>query len=202
MIFYAISQRNLAKDCNLHLQIKKYISLSPDFILIREKDLSDKEILKICEKYLPFMREKNIKLIVHKRADIAAISKADGIHLPSDSIPVGKIRQKFKNLLIIKSCHSLKEILSAEDEGADFAILSPIFDTPSKSGILKPIGLKKLKEAVKIAKIPIIALGGITTFERIKSVKDFGAKGFASIRFFNDTKSSEIKKIKKLLKGD
>ena len=50
MIFYAITDRKFDEHNNLLSQIKKYLSLGVDWIQIREKDLSDKELLKVLDK--------------------------------------------------------------------------------------------------------------------------------------------------------
>ncbi|MBR2148512.1 MAG: thiamine phosphate synthase, partial [Campylobacter sp.] len=77
--------------------------------------------------------------------------------------------------------HNIKEIELANQYGADFITFSPIFATPNKG---EPKGLEALKEAVKISKAKVIALGGIVSKEHIDKVMSFGAVGFASIRYF------------------
>ncbi len=196
MIFYAISDRNVNKKKSLSLQLRKYINYGVDFILIREKDLSDSEIFSFAKKFAPICKNEGIRLFIHKRADIASLSGADGVHLPENSIPIGQIKKKFKKLLIIKSCHSLKAIMNAQEEGADFVTFSPIFETPSKKGILSPVGLKNLEDAVKSVKIPIIALGGIVSIDKIEKVKETGVYGIASIRLFNEIQGKYLKHLK------
>ena len=63
----------------------------------------------------------------------------------------------------------------------DFVTYSPIFETPNKG---EAKGIENLKTMVDRYNIPIIALGGIITEEQIKAVKETGAYGFASIRYF------------------
>lgn len=64
---------------------------------------------------------------------------------------------------------------------ADMITFSPIFSSPNTG---KGVGLKKLLELTTEVDIPVIALGGIRTLEKIRLVKDSGAIGFASIRYF------------------
>jgi len=94
MIFYAISDRNLDKRRSLSLQLRRYIVLGADFILIRERDLSDSEIFFFAKKFAPICKSKGIKLFIHRRADIASLSFADGVHLPENSIPISEIKKK------------------------------------------------------------------------------------------------------------
>ncbi|NMB99897.1 MAG: thiamine phosphate synthase [Thermoanaerobaculaceae bacterium] len=199
MIFYAITDKKLNKTGSLFAQIKKYVSLGVDWIQIREKGLSDKELLAVANKANKYAKKNNIKLLINNRSDIAYLSNLYGIHLSSDSIPVKQIRKKFNNLFIIKSCHSLKDVNKAEEEGADAVVLSPIFETPSKRDFLKPLGLSILKKVVNSSKIPVIALGGIDQ-KNIFEVAGCNVYGVSAIRFFNSIHQKEFKSIKKILK--
>ena len=106
--------------------------------------------------------------------------KADGVHLTStqfDVIPDAKAL----GLYVIISTHTHDEALKAQELGADAITYSPIFASPNKG---EPKGLEDLKEIVAKIRVPIFALGGITTQEHINAVSTTGAYGFASIRYF------------------
>jgi len=184
MIFYAISDRKQASGGSLARQLDGYFRLGADWIQIREKDLSDRELLEAAVNASERARETGTKVFVNGRADIAEMSGASGVHLPSDSPPVEKIKQSFPRLLIIKSCHSLDDAISAEKSGAHFVTVGPVFSTPSKEGILDPIGIEGLNNVCARCRIPVIALGGIGP-ESIAAVVQAGAYGIAGIRLFN-----------------
>ena len=108
------------------------------------------------------------------------IGNFDGIHLTS--LQFDKIEKaKEAGLKTIISCHTFEEIEKAVQLKADMVTYSPIFFTPNKG---EPKGIEKLCEAVEKYDIDIIALGGIIGENDIEEVKDSGAKGFASIRYF------------------
>ena len=86
------------------------------------------------------------------------------------------------------SCHSLGEAMAAESGGADYVVLGPVFETPSKLGYGPPLGLEKLRDLTSRLRIPVLALGGITV-ERIRPCLDAGASGIAGIRIFQDCDS-------------
>ncbi|MCX7829976.1 MAG: thiamine phosphate synthase [Acidobacteria bacterium] len=196
MIFYAITDRKLDKNRSLFAQIKRLISFGVDWIQIREKDLSDTKLLAIAQKARQMAEKKKIKIFISNRADIAHLANCDGIHLSSDSIPTKEIKKRFKNLLVIKSCHSLEEIKRAKKDGADFVTLSPIFETKSKESKSIPLGLKMLNKAVYSLKMPIVALGGVDK-TKILDLANSGAYGIAGIGFFYETNKSEFQMIKK-----
>lgn len=198
MIFYAITDRKFDEHNNLLSQIKKYLSLGVDWIQIREKDLSDKELLKVLDKTINLSKKKNTKVFVNNRSDLSFLSRCEGVHLSSDSIPIEKIKDKFPKLLVVKSCHSLEQAKKAEKEGADFITLSPIFKPLSKNFFIKPLGIKTLYSCFYKLKVPVIALGGIDE-DNIFEVAKSGVYGVSAISFFNSIETKKFKKIKKSL---
>ena len=114
---------------------------------------------------------------------------ADGVHLPSRSIPIEIVREHApKEFLIGVSTHSSDEISAAKQAGADFAVLGPIFETPGKP---KTIGLDEIKMAKSThSEFPILGLGGICE-SNYRDVLAAGADGFAAIRFLNTAEKIE-----------
>jgi thiamine-phosphate pyrophosphorylase len=153
-------------------------------IQIREKQLPARLVWELARDAAAMTSRTGAKLLVNDRADIAVAAGADGVHLPSNSIPVEIVRRYFPvDLIIGVSAHSLDEVLAARAEGADFAAFAPVFSTPGK-GV--PQGLNELERVRDaVGEFPILALGGIdeTNFE---SVLTAGAAGFAAIRALND----------------
>lgn len=119
------------------------------------------------------------KIVVNDRVDVALAASAHGVHLRSNPISPRIWRPIVpEGFLIGVSCHSLEEIRLAE--GADYVYFSPIFETPGKA---PAVGLDVLQNAVQVASMPVIALGGIT-WENAQSCIDAGAGGIAGIRLF------------------
>jgi thiamine-phosphate pyrophosphorylase len=153
-------------------------------IQIREKQLPARLVWELARDAAAMTSRTGAKLLINDRADIAVAAGADGVHLPSNSIPVEIVRRYFPvDLIIGVSAHSLDEVLAARAEGADFAAFAPVFSTPGK-GVAQGLNeLERVRDAV--GEFPILALGGIdeTNFE---SVLTAGAAGFAAIRALND----------------
>lgn len=126
-------------------------------------------------------REFGTRAILHGNPATALQLHADGVHLTSTQID-DTAAATAAGLYTVVSTHTHQEILRARDLGADAVTYSPIFASPGK-GV--PKGVQDLSRAVQVAPtLSIIALGGILTPEQIKAVRNTGAAGFASIRYF------------------
>ncbi len=117
-------------------------------------------------------------LFVNDRADLARLVGAQGLHLPAAGLPVPAARALLgPGVLIGRSVHSLAEVECAVDEGADYLMLGPVFETASHPGSA-PVGLDLIARAQPV---PVIAVGGVTA-ERVPQCLDAGAYGVAVIR--------------------
>ena len=151
----------------------------PDFALFRDKQTSEYSTL--AQTFVTISREYKIPhVLLHGDYVLAYELKADGVHLTSTQFE--EITEaKRLGLYVIISTHTHKEAIRAQELGADAITYSPIFPSPNKG---EPKGLEDLKEIVDKIRVPIFALGGITTDEQINAVEECGVYGFASIRYF------------------
>ncbi len=152
----------------------------PDWVQIREKDLPARELFNLVRAAV----ETGAKIIVNTRMDVALAAGAAGVHLPSNSPTADRWRKIAPpGFLIGVSCHTIDEVRSATNHGADYVVFGPIFAPLSKSSALEPRGLDVLAQAVQSTTIPVLALGGITN-ENSASCIAQGAAGIAAISLF------------------
>lgn len=144
-------------------------------VQLREKDLSGGEIVELAKKFKPLGNY----LIINDRLDAALLTKAKGLHLPENSIPLNYVKPY--KLLCGKSVHSLKAAIAAEKNGFDYILFGPVFRTPAKIKYGAPQGLDKLKRLCSGVNIPVYAVGGINP-KRVKKCLEAGAYGVAVIR--------------------
>lgn len=159
---------------NLQNSLKKH---SPDFICFRDKVTSN--YFDLASVAIELKKEFKATFFLNGTPKDAKALGYDGVHLNSKMIERLKDAETM-GLKTIVSTHNEDELLLASSLNATFMTYSPIFSTPNKG---TPKGLDGLRSVTKQYK-NIIALGGIDTKEKIDLVKQVGACGFASIRYF------------------
>jgi thiamine-phosphate pyrophosphorylase len=186
-----ITDRHALEPKPLLPQILQAVRAGVDLIQIREKDLPTRELMALVQSAVEIARGTNTSIVVNDRLDAALATGAAGVHLGTQSLPPESVRQCVpRNFLVGVSCHSVDDVLAAEAAGADYVLLGPIFATPSKLRYGRPLGLATLRDAAARAKIPVLALGGITV-ERVKNCVEAGATGVAGISIFQDCDALE-----------
>jgi thiamine-phosphate pyrophosphorylase len=195
-------------------KIAEAASLGIDYIQLREKDLStcDLEILarEVADVIRKFSKPvaagslSSTRLLINSRIDVALAVGAAGVHLRSDdlsaqqarqiwnrsisvSAPSGQAADKRFDPLIAVSCHSVTDVARAQEDGADFAVVAPVFE---KKGKTSPAGLDILRDACQ-HRIPVLALGG-ATLENASACLQAGAAGIAAIRLFQENDVGEV----------
>ena len=162
-----------------------------DLVQIREKDLATRELVGLVGAAVDAASGRSTRVVVNDRLDVALTLGAAGVHLGTQSMPARVVRAIVsEHFLVGVSCHSLEEAIEAESARADYIVLGPIFETPSKIPYGPPLGLDKLSEVATRVKIPLLALGGITV-ERVKPCLAAGATGIAGISIFQACASVE-----------
>jgi thiamine-phosphate pyrophosphorylase len=169
-----------------------------DYIQLREKDLSTRELETLAREVVEFVRENSpsTRLLINSRTDVALAAGADGVHLRADDVAPHEVRQVLEvsahqplttdHFLVAASCHSAVDVVHAESEAADFAVFAPVFEKKDT----QPTGLAALREVCR-AKIPVLALGGVN-LENAASCLNAGAAGIATIRMFQENKIEDV----------
>ena len=178
---YVVTDRHQIRAGTLLERLPHLLAHPGVMLQVREKDLSTRDLLSLAQSAQTHAVLNHVPLLINDRLDVAMAVGASGVHLRSDSLPMKVARQCLGPEKIIGvSVHSVEEARHGEEEGADFVVLGPIYDTPSKRSFGPPLGVSALVEASAVCRIPVYAIGGIT-LDRVEQVKEAGAYGVAVI---------------------
>ena len=181
---YITDRRSLPAGVALIDNIASNLTAGIEWVQIREKDLSARELFELTRQVLSLPNPWGSKILVNTRVDVALANGAAGAHLPAGSPPPSLWRPFTPpGFLIGVSCHTLDEVRAAQDQSADYAVFGPVFPPRSKAAGLEPRRIEGLAQAVRAVNIPVLALGGISA-TNAKDCIAAGAAGIAAISLY------------------
>jgi len=111
-------------------------------------------------------REAGAIFIVNDRADVAALTKASGVHVGQDDLPVETARRIVGNGLVGVSTHTHDQVQAALETTADYLAIGPVYATTTKGpDVDAVVGLGGVEQAARMVGTtgrPLVAIGGIT----------------------------------------
>ncbi len=149
-------------------------------VQMREKDRSDLALYELGLAFRKRTRDAGALMIVDDRLDLALAVNADGVHLGQSDLPVGVARGLAPELVLGASSHSLEEALEAQNAGASYVNIGPVFDTQTKSVPTGTVGLGMIDTIRPHLRVPFTCMGGIK-LENIQQVTARGAQRCAVV---------------------
>ncbi len=170
-------------------------------IQLREKDYSAKALYHLALEFRKATSKAGVLLIINDHLDIAMAVEADGVHLGQDDLPVAAARRIAPEMLIGASTHSLEEALRAQEEGADYVNIGPIFPTTTKEAAGDCLGPEAISTIKSKIRVPFTVMGGIKD-HNLEQVLAKGAQRIAVVTAItqapdiSETVSSLIRRIR------
>jgi thiamine-phosphate pyrophosphorylase len=158
---YVIIDKKAAKGRDLVCVAREAIAGGADVIQLRDKESEVREIVEAGRAIRKAVEKDKAVFIINDRPDIALAVDADGVHLGQDDLPVMAARSILgKDKIIGLSTHSLEQAVEAQNSGADYIGVGPIFSTPTKPDY-KAVGLEIIRKVKGISRVPFVVIGGI-----------------------------------------
>lgn len=176
-----VTDRQQTKGRPLTAVLQQALDGGAPAIQLRERDLSTRELLDLARDVARMAASRGAHVLLNDRLDLALSLDGVGVHLRSNSLPVDVARRLLgASRLLGISTHSVDEVVRAEAEGADYAVLGPVYDTPSKRMYGAPLGVRAIAQASRAVRIPVMAIGGVTS-ARACELRDAGVFGVAVV---------------------
>ncbi len=153
-----------------------------ELVQYRSKTASSRQFFEVSRNLSSFFKSRGVRFVVNDRADIALLADAGGVHVGQDDLSVEDARAIVgPGRWVGFSTHSLEQVAAADRTSADYIAFGPIFPTATKKNPDPVVGTGLLKQARRLTKKPLVAIGGIT-LERAAEVYRAGADSLAVIR--------------------
>lgn len=181
-------------------QVSRLADGGATFIQLREKQKGAREFYEEAKAALSIARERNIKLIINDRVDIALALKADGVHLGQDDMPPeAAIKILGEEAIIGFSTHNVRQAIEAVKLPVDYIAIGPIFGTTTKENPDPVVGLENLRLVRdEIGDFPLVAIGGINR-ENFAEVLSNGADSVALISALLEKPDEIVERTKQLM---
>ena len=149
---------------------------------IRAKELPSGAFLDLCDTIAGTAAPYDAAVIVNDRPDLAAMSRAAGVHVGQDDLPPSAARRLLgEGAEVGLSTHSVPQVERALREPISYLAVGPVFGTRSKDTGYAAVGLDLVRSAARMAgALPLVGIGGIT-LANARSVIDAGAASVAII---------------------
>lgn len=151
------------------------------WVMLRDHEADAPTFLRAAARLTERLRDmrSGVRITINTRADVARRLRAD-LHVGTRGPEVAeavRLGREFGGLVGV-SAHSAREVTEAEQAGADYATVSPVYRTATHPEA-EPAGLNLIRQSAEAAPgFPILALGGLTP-SRVEACLDAGAHGVA-----------------------
>ena len=160
--------------------LKDFAALGITLAQLRWKAASEGQIRE-CAEAIRNARIGPLQCVLNDDPRLACELGFAGVHLGQRDVPVAEARPLLQPEAIIGlSTHSAAQVSSADQTGADYIAIGPVFATSTKFDAEPVIGLEGVRAARALTRKPLVAIGGIT-LENAVSVREAGADSLAVI---------------------
>jgi thiamine-phosphate pyrophosphorylase len=158
--FYFVTDRRLSKKPDQDA-VRDALDGGAAIIQYREKELPIEDRIPIARK-LRLMCSGRAIFIVNDEVEVAQACDADGVHIGQDDMSLKTARYLLgRDKLIGVTVHDVAQAVAADEGGADYVAVSPVFATSTKGDAGAPVGLETLRKVKAAVKMPVAAIGGI-----------------------------------------
>ena len=185
--------RSFYKDLVSLFKIKKisFFQLRLKKENFKKKLVIGRKIKKICSKF-------NVKFLINDDVYLAKKLNADGCHLGQKDMNITKARKLIGKKIIGITCHnSIKLAKIAIKNKADYLAFGA-FNSSKTKNVKYKASVNLLRKARKITKTPIVAIGGINSYNYKKLLLNKASFLAISGYVWNNKKFKPIEAIKKL----
>ena len=174
MRLYAVTDRKWTGKATLLEQVEAALSGGTTLVQLREKDMSDDDMLREAIEMRRLCHSYGVPLIINDRLNIALASGADGIHVGQSDISAGDVRKRAGSQLILGV-----SARTAELAGADYLGCGAAFGTSTKADA-RPISPEQMRAVVDAVSIPVVAIGGVNA-DNLPQLRGMGLAGAAIV---------------------
>ena len=142
---------------------------------LRDKLRDKGEILTLATPLQQLCQEHDVMLIMNDHVDLGATVGSAGVHVGQTDMPVDQVRKVLAPHQVLgRSNREFDQLIESQEMGADHVAFGAIYRTTTKGVGRPPQGIEPLRKARELAKVPLVAIGGIN-IDNVTPVVEAGA---------------------------
>ena len=179
-LYPVVSGPKLSRGRSFEEVLEELLKAGIRIVQLRDKSRNKRELLKTAFRFREITQPHRCLLIIDDHVDIALACGADGVHLGQEDLPIEAARTIAPDLILGASSHSVEEALKAQEEGASYVNIGPIFPTQTKGGLSAFLGTEAIDAIALQLHIPFTVMGGIK-LDNLGEVMEKGARHVAVV---------------------
>lgn len=180
LLLYAVTDRGWLGQETLYSQVEKALKGGATMIQLREKSLDQKAFLQEARELKELCRRYRVPFLINDNVEIAALIRADGVHVGQSDMETGDVRAALgPDKIIGVSAQTVEQALLAQERGADYLGVGAVFSTGTKPDATE-VSYETLKDICRAVDIPVVAIGGIS-LENVGRLAGSGICGAAVV---------------------
>lgn len=177
---YMVTSQELSRGRTTQNVVAAALAGGVKLVQLREKSMPTRAFYELASRIRELTHAHDCLLIINDRLDVALAVGADGVHLGQDDLPIPQARALAPDLIIGASTHTIAEARTAQQEGASYLNIGPLFATKTKQWSGAFLGLDGLRRIAEQVSIPFTVMGGIKP-AHIPGLLDAGARTIALV---------------------
>jgi len=154
---------------------------APCALQLRAKHATPEATLELLRALRPLCNAARVPLVANDRADLAAVARADVVHLGQTDASPALARVLAPDVRLGLSTHTPEELVSALRAMPDYVAFGPVWSTRSKSAPDPIVGVAGVKQAAQLIRHharetgfrpALVAIGGVT-LERVAEITPY-----------------------------
>jgi thiamine-phosphate pyrophosphorylase len=177
---------------DLELFIERCIAGGVDIVQLRDKRLTDSEVVECAARVQRVCADRGIPFILNDRPDLAAAIGADGVHIGQEDMAPDRARRLMgADAVVGLSTHRVEDLDGAVHAPVDYISAGPVTPTPTKPG-RAGTGLGYVSEAASRASCPVWITGGVDP-TTVVGMAEAGARHFVVVRWLTEATEPEAR---------
>ena len=177
---YLVTSQTLSAGRSTPDIVRAALAGGAKLIQLREKVMPLREYVELARLIREMTSRAGALLMINDRVDVALTVEADGVHLGQDDFPIRDARRLAPDLIIGASTHSIEEAERAQNEGASYINIGPLYPTGTKVWEGAFLGVEGLLTIAAVAQVPFSVMGGIKS-THIPGLRGAGARVIALV---------------------